>query len=427
MSTRNSPSKAESLRNPAVVAAVLVVGSVVGITTLFVQLLPDAPAWKFGLVDQPFWLAGGFLLFAALKRRGAGRVAMSLWGFGSILQIVFVACELWDGKSLGASSLSSGDLASIAGWSRLLAIECYVVALVLAGTIGRTDPILNAMRRLHDAPGDMEDKALFADRCRQEGLAVPQTLLESGGGKDGVTWHVSRDQLDRDLLCKPRSGSNSLGNLIFRRIAPNLYRDPEGDQVDLDTVLAWVDAYSRTTPVIVQPRLRTSPELADLADHSLVTARVLTCLDSENRPFPTHAFLRIPGGREPGWRGKAQYFVPIDLENGSLGAMTNDLSKSFARRFGRSPVTGQAVEDRVLRAWPAIQALALKAHRAFPQRILVSWDIALTDEGPLLLAGSISPDVMFPQRRDRERIALSPLGSLLQHHVAVRHGGGNLD
>ena len=427
MSTRNSPSKAESLRTPAVLASVLAVVLVVVIATLFTQLLPHAPAWIFGLVDLPFWLVAGALLFAALKRRSAGRVAMFLWCFGSILQIVFVACDLWDGKSLGAGSLSSNDLASIAGWSRLLAIECYVVALVLACKTGRTDPILNAMRRLHDAPGDMEDKVLFADRCRQEGLAVPQTLLESGGGKDGVAWHVSRDQLDRDLLCKPRSGSNSLGNLIFRRIAPNLYQDPEGDHVDLETVLAWVDAYSRTTPVVVQPRLRTNPELADLADDSLVTARVLTCLDSENQPFSTHAFLRIPGRREPGWRGKAAYIVPIDLESGCLGAMTDDRLTGFAMRFSRSPVTGQALEGRVLRPWPAIQALALKAHRAFPQRILVSWDIALTDEGPLLLAGSISPDVMFPRRRDRERLALSPLGPLLQHHVAVRHGGGNLD
>lgn len=423
MSTRNGLSDAASLHAPTMLASVLVVV----IATLFTQLLPDAPVWKHGLVDLPFWLAAGAILLVVLKRRGVGRVAMSLWGFGSILQIVFVACDLWDGKSLGAGSLSSDGLASIAWWSRLLAMECYVVALVLAGRAGRTDPILKAMRRLHDAPGDMEDKVLFADRCRQEGLAVPQTLLESGGGKDGVTWHVSRDELDRDLLCKPRSGSNSLGNLIFRRIAPNLYLDPEGDKVDLDTVLAWVDAYSRTTPVVVQPRLRNNPELADPADHSLVTARVLTCLDSENRPFPTHAFLRIPGRREPGWRGKAQYFVPIDLENGCLGAVTNDRLTGFAKRFSRSPVTGQAVEGRVLRTWPAIQALALKAHRAFPQRILVSWDIALTDEGPLLLTGSISPDVMFPQRRDRERIALSPLGPLLQHHVAVRYGGGNLD
>ena len=311
----------------------------------------------------------------------------------------------------------------------VLAMERYVVALVLAVKTGRIAPVLTAMRRLQVAAGDgdKEDRVLFADRCRHEGLAVPQTLLESGAGTSGITWHVSRDQLDRDLFCKPRTGSDSLGNLIFRRIAPNLYQDPEGDNVDLDTVLAWVDAYSRTTPVIVQPRLRNHPELADIADQSLVTVRMLTCLDSENCPMPTHAFLRIPGRVESKWRGKTTRFVPIDLENGCLGPVTSDRLTGFAARFNRHPAKGQAIEGRVLHTWPAIRELALKAHRAFPQRIIVSWDIALTDEGPLLLAGSISPDAMFAQRHVREPIAPGPPVPLLQKHVAMRHESSNLD
>ena len=318
-----------------------------------------------------------------------------------MLQFVFIVCDLLEGKSLDAWSLSAGELASIAGWSRLLANECYVVALVLVDGTAGTHHALNAMRRLHDSPYDMNDKVLFAVRCRQEGLAVPQTLLESGAGREGVNWHVSRDELDRDLFCKPRSGSNSLGNLVFLRIATNLYRDPEGEEIDLDTVIAWVDAYSRTTPVIVQPRLRSHPEIADLADQSLVTVRVLTCLDSENRPVLTHAFLRIPGRREPKWGRKKLYAV--------------------------HPVTGRVVEGRVLRTWPAIQKLALDAHRAFPQRIIVGWDIAITDEGPLLLAGSISPEAMFSRRRDRNGIGLSPLGPLLQHHVSMSRDSRNPD
>ena len=353
------------------------------------------------LLDLPFWLAASAAIYFVLRHGSERRVAMKLWRLGLVLQLVFIVCDRLEGRSLDAWSLSASDLASIAGWSRLLAIECYVVALVLVDGTAGNDHVLSAMRRLNDSPYDMKDNVLFAVRCRQEGLAVPQTLLESGAGRDGVNWHVSREELDRDLFCKPRSGRNSLGNLVFRRIARNLYRDPEGVEADLDTVIAWVDAYSRTTPVIVQPRLRNHPEIADLANQSLVTARVLTCLDSESRPILTHAFLRMKGEREPKRGRKDTYAV--------------------------HPVTGRVVEGRVLQTWPEVQALALDAHRAFPQRVIACWDIAMTDEGPLLLGGSISPDLMFLRRQDRNGIGLSPLGPLLQHHMSVSRESRNLD
>ena len=488
------------------------------------------------LVDLPFWLAATVMVREVLRRGRERPGAQAFWRMGMVLQFVFIVCDLWEGKSLNAWSISAGDLSSIAEWSELLAIECYVVALVLVGAArtdastmarpvqpvgaearriyrqahlfrkaiyppvrwtfwpglrgavlvlgsvglvavlgpaarrasGRTlraqfgdllslcmqqdfDPlayyfqelyreggraeaafyltrsetkngllhVLNSMRRSPEGPREMKDKVLFAACCRREGLAVPPTLLESGDSRGDATWNVPRDQLDRDLFCKLRSGRGAQGVLVFLRIAPHLYRDPEGEEIDLDTVLVWLQAASRTAPVIVQPRLRNHPELADLADQSLVTVRVLTCLDSKSRPVVTHAFLRILSKLEPEWRRKDEYGVPIDLSSGRLGAMCSDRLTSGARRFSHHPVTGQAVEGRVLESWPFIQALAQNAHRAFPHRIVVGWDIAMTDEGPVLLEGNINLDIMFPQRVHRQGIGRSALGPLLQHHLAV--------
>jgi hypothetical protein len=82
-------------------------------------------------------------------------------------------------------------------------------------------------------------------------------------------------------------------------------------------------------------------------------------------------------------------------------------------------VKGQPVAGRVLATWPALKALAMAAHRAFPHRILVGWDLASTVDGPVLLEGNINLDVMFPQRVHRQGFADSPLGPLLQHHLAT--------
>lgn len=487
MQTQNGPFKTRTLDIPAV----LVLAVAVIVVTCLAQSLTDAPTWKFDsavrlasgfavltgmgwtlfqlmsqrnmpderrrwalaffamavlgavqatdwlvgsglmaddwLVDLPFWLAASALVYVVLRRGSERRIAVAFWQLGLVLQLVFIVCDLWEGKSLDAWSLAADELASIAAWSRLLAIECYVVALVLVDGTADTNHVLSAMRRLHDSPYDMKDKVLFAARCRQAGLPVAQTLLESSAGGEGVNWHVSRNEFDRDLFCKPRGGRNSLGNLVFHRIAKNLYRDPEGDEIDLDTVLAWVDAYSRTAPVIVQPRLKNHPEIADLANQSLVTVRVLTCLDSENSPVLTHAFLRIKGKLEPKWGPNDTYGVPIDLTSGRLEAMTTDRVLSFAKRFSRHPLTGVVIEGRVLHTWPEIRALALKAHRAFPQRIIAGWDIAMTEDGALLLAGNISPELMFLRRHDRDGISRSPLGPLLLHHLSTSKEGRHLD
>ena len=488
------------------------------------------------LVDLPFWLAATVMVREVLRRGRQRPGALALWRLGMVLQFVFIVCDLWEGKSLNAWSISAGDLASIAEWSELLAIECYVVALVLVGAArtdasrlarptaavgaearriyrqahlfrkaiyppvrwafwpgfrgvvlltgsvglvavlgpaarrvsGRTlrgqfgdllllclrhdfDPlayyfqelyreggraeaafyltrsetkngllhVLNSTRRSPDGPREMKDKVLFAACCRREGLPVAQTLLESGDGPGDLKWKVPRDQLDRDLFCKLRSGRGAQGVLVFRRIAPDLYVDPEGEEIDLDAVLVWLQAASRTAPLIVQPRLRNHPELADLAEQSLVTVRVLTCLDGESRPVVTHAFVRILSKLEPNWHRKDEYGVPIDLVSGRLGAMSSDRLASCAQRFSHHPVTGHAVEGRVMESWQVIQALAQDAHRAFPHRIVVGWDIAMTDEGAVLLEGNVNLDIMFAQRVHRQGIGRSALGPLLQHHLAV--------
>jgi hypothetical protein len=488
------------------------------------------------LVDLPFWVAATVMVRTVLRRGRERRGALASWRLGMVLQWVFIACDLGEGKSLAAWSISAHDLASIAEWSELLAIECYVVALVFAGAAapaaasaiprtalpvgaearriyeqanlfrsaiyprfrwvlwpglrgallvlgsaglvaalgpavrrasGRTlraqlgdllelglrrgfDPLayyfqelyreggraeaghyltrnetknglfhaLNSLRPSPHGQNEMKDKVLFAACCRRAGLAVAQTLLQ-GGSEEGVAPQVPREQLDRDLFCKLRSGRGARGAQMFRRIAPERYEAFDGKEMDLDAVLAWLRAASQAAPLIVQPRLRNHPELADLADQSLVTVRVLTCLDGRSSPVVTHAFLRILSKLEPGWRRKDEYGVPIDLESGRLGAMSSDRLARCALRFSHHPVTGRVVAGRVLRTWPAVRTLALAAHRAFPHRILVGWDIAVTREGPVLLEGNINLDIMFPQRVSRQGVGRSPLGPLLQHHLAV--------
>jgi len=169
--------------------------------------------------------------------------------------------------------------------------------------------------------------------------------------------------------------------------------------------------------MIVQPQLRTHPEIADLADQSLIAIRVLTCLDERGEPVVTHGLLRILSKLEPAWDCRDEFASPIELHTGRLGQLISDRVAEI-ERHSHHPVTRQRVEGRVLAQWPAISALATEAHRAFSHRVFVGWDIASTVDGPVLLEGNTNLDVMFPQRAYRQGFGRGPLGPLLHRHLA---------
>lgn len=485
------------------------------------------------LLDLPLWVAVAALMRWLLYSTRANAWVRRAWQLGLAMQLVDIVCDFGGGRLLAGWLGSPGTIASITEWAELLAIEAYVVALVLVelapaaaplrraamaagaearrvfeaaglfrtasypplrwahwpgvregvtiaaslvlvvaigprarrasgrpllrqlgdllllGLRDRFDPLsyylqdlhfrggrgeaahyltryetknglLHALNALAPPPGrghELSDKLVFAVCCRLAGVATPPVLLACSGGE--VVAGGARTELDRDLCCKPRRGRGANGIALLRRVAPQRWQDERGATLDLDALTERLREAGRDAPLIVQPRLRNHLEVADLADRSLVTIRVITCLDPSGRPVVTHGVLRLLSKLEPGWPGDDEYGAPIDLATGTLGALRSDRVRRCAMRWSHHPVLGQPVEGRRLALWPELQALALAAHAAFPHRTLVGWDLASTPEGPVVLEGNNSPDVMFPQRVYEQGFGRGPLGPLLQHHLAA--------
>ena len=485
------------------------------------------------LLDLPLWAGVAVLMQRLLRSARASRWTLRAWQVALGLQLVDIVCDFGGGRLVVGWLASADTIASLTEWSELLAIEAYVVALVLleiapaaprlrraalaagaearrlfeaanlfrkasypplrwahwpgvreavvvAASLGlliavgpaarrasgrsllaqlgdllllglrdRFDPLSYYLQDLHFCGGraeaaqyltryetkngllhalnelasptargnELSDKLLFAECCRLAGVATPPVLLASGGGE--VVAGASRAALDRDLCCKPRKGRGASGIVVLPRVAPERWQDESGAMLDLDGLIERLRERGRDAPLIVQPRLVNHGEIADLADRSLVTFRVLTCLDPAGRPVVTHGVLRLLSKLEPGWPRDDEYGAPIDLATGTLGALRSDRILRCATRWSHHPVLGQAVEGRRLAAWPELQALALAAHAAFAHRTLVGWDLAWTPDGSVVLEGNNSLDVMFPQRVYRQGFGRGPLGPLLQHHLAA--------
>ncbi|CAN5436510.1 hypothetical protein BH09PSE6_BH09PSE6_01140 [soil metagenome] len=486
-------------------------------------------------IDLPLWFTVAVFVRLALASKPGKPWVMTLWKVAVGLQVVFVCCDFFDGRSFDWLPVSSSSIESVAEWVELMAIECHVVALVMFGAAwnagvarARREPLAVGVearrlyaeghlfvrasyppvraafypgvhqavlfvaclvllaghgRRVRQACGvplarqlgellelgfreavdplsyyqqelyrngglqearyyltrletkngllkrlnslkpqpfdnrEMKDKALFAACCDEAGLAVPRTLMSSEGG--AITWHVPPTSLTGDLFSKPRAGRGARGVHLYLQRADGSYVTDAGLQLDHEALIVALESRARRKATLVQRRLRNHPQIADLADRSLIAIRVLTCLDGDGEPVVTHGLLRVLSKLEPYWQCVDEFAAPIELDSGELGSFVSDRLDDGFVRHARHPVTDAQVEGRVLASWPAIKDLALRAHRRFAHRVIVGWDIAATDEGPVLLEGNTNLDVMFPQRAYRQGFGRGPLGPLLAIQLAA--------
>lgn len=268
--------------------------------------------------------------------------------------------------------------------------------------------------------GELGDKQLFREVCAAAGVETPRTLAVASAS--AFVLKGSDEELQRDLFCKHQKGMGAIGTAAYvYEGQPGHYRDEAGKPIaSLQDLAADIQSHASKKPMIVQPWLRNHPEIASLADRSLLVFRVITCLDQTGAPVVAVAMLRLLAKLEPDWHKQlpdGEYASPIDIDTGELGKFTGDSPKTAALRYDRHPITAERINGRRLECWQEVKDFALKVHRAIPYRTVVGWDIALTPDGPVALEGNSNFDVMFLQRVLDLPLGLTPLSPLLRPHI----------
>jgi hypothetical protein len=276
---------------------------------------------------------------------------------------------------------------------------------------------LNGRRENLVGGNDMGNKAFFAEFCQNSNLPYPATLGIVGPS------HIEIDPalLKRDLFIKPRNGKGAF-NACGVTFVAGRYVDENGHCMTLDELITRVKDKADGDTMLIQPWLRNHPDISDLAKDSLLAFRVVTCLNEQDEPEVVLAMLRLLCMLEPDWKSDAwladlEFGSAIDLESGVMGLLLGDGFDNVPHRFARHPYTDSAIVGRKLEQWPAICELAVNAHTMLKHRVAIGWDIALTPEGPVLLEGNKSFDVMFLQRVQMKPIGATRFGDLLVHHM----------
>jgi Sugar-transfer associated ATP-grasp len=276
---------------------------------------------------------------------------------------------------------------------------------------------LNAMRSNPFTGNEMNDKALFSEVCSRAGIAHAPTLARAERGT--VQWLTAKEEIAFDLFCKRRNGMGAKSTMTLRHAGPNRFVATDGRVMNLNEIESCLSIASRKHPMLVQRRLRNDASLCDLAKDSLLAVRVITCLNAQDEPEVCLAMLRVLAVLEPEWRSlpDGEYAAPIDLASGRLGRLTGDNMRTAPIRMDFHPATAARITGRTLAQWPDIASLARRAHRAVPHRLILGWDIASTDDGPIALEGNTNFDVMFLQRVHDAPASESRFGELMNFHL----------
>jgi hypothetical protein len=269
----------------------------------------------------------------------------------------------------------------------------------------------------------LQDKAEFSAHCRAHGLSVVPEILIAGHGELHWVEGTEGRLPEYDLFFKPARGRGGTGAEVWRYCGGSTYRRTNGEAASETELLERLRGRNET--YLVQPRLINHPAVVDLSIGTLATVRMLTILDEGDRPVATHAVFRMAVGDNLVVDNfhAGGIAAAIDMKSGRLGRATDIGLRAERGWCERHPDTGGQILDRLLPFWPETVAVAERGHAAFPARVLIGWDIAITGMGPMLVEGNAAPDVDLIQRPYGAPLGNSRFGELLAYHIG--HPAGN--
>jgi hypothetical protein len=231
-------------------------------------------------------------------------------------------------------------------------------------------------------PNPIDDKLAFHELCRVHALPSPQILAAfTPTGK--LLEFESGQPPKRDLFVKPRNGLGSDGaeRLRWHGIGFESNRGLRIRSQDLCGYLATRARIENRT-LLVQPNLSNHPVLRTGSNANLATVRLVTGLSTDGKVFPICGFIYF---------ARTDQVIPdryvsvalIDAGSGRLMSGPQEICGVTKPQIDTGSYDAYTLPD-----WETALRYARVAHQACSNFVFVGWDIALTDNGPMLLEGN---------------------------------------
>ncbi|MCA3574899.1 MAG: hypothetical protein IOC86_13375 [Aestuariivirga sp.] len=280
---------------------------------------------------------------------------------------------------------------------------------------------------LQPPPGadGMDDKIWFAEHCHEQAVRAVPVLMHFSKGERQPLKGGSEALPDGDLFVKPRSGSGGHRMERWDTLGEGRYRNAHGEILDREALMEKLSRQSLKDDFLVQPRLHNHPALDDISNGALATVRLLTCRNEQGRPEATNAAFRMAIGNSVVDNfHQGGLATEVDLATGVIGIASDIGVRPDVGWRDTHPVSGARFAGRTLPHWPEVVALAVRAHEAFPERVIVGWDVAMLADGAMIVEGNGKPDLDIHQRAERRPAGNARIAHLLVFNVRKARAAG---
>lgn len=277
-----------------------------------------------------------------------------------------------------------------------------------------------------DGADGMDDKIWFAEHCHEKGVTAVPVIMHFSQGERQPLKGGSGTLPDADLFVKPRSGSGGHRMERWDTLGDGRYRNAHGEVLDRGQLMEKLSRQSLKDDFLVQPRLANHPALDDISNGALATVRLLTCRNEDGKPEATNAAFRMAIGNSVVDNfHQGGLATEVNLATGEIGIASDIGVRPDVGWRETHPVSGARFAGRTLPHWQAVVALAVRAHEAFPARVVVGWDVAMLADGAMIIEGNGKPDLDIHQRAGRGPAGRSRIAELLVFNLCQRLGAGS--
>lgn len=187
--------------------------------------------------------------------------------------------------------------------------------------------------------------------------------------------------------CKLSRGTMGADFFLFEKDEEGFLMD--GKRVGVKEITGRTTAGRR---YLIQDFVYQHKDIAKIAPNSLNTIRVETVRWKKNTHIH-YALARFSARAEANVDNATQggTFVGIDIDRGVLREFGEYFKFENGAHETEHPISGVTYKDFPLPYWDEIVELVTKLHPLFYGLVSVGWDIAITENGPIVLEGNTSP------------------------------------
>ena len=236
-------------------------------------------------------------------------------------------------------------------------------------------------------------------------LAIYCNSLKTGAANvacDEQQLHkILTDESNYPMFGKPADGVQSLGSVGLRRYVPQKksIETHEGREILLDTFVSqlrthYPDGY------LFQKFLTPHVAIRALCGDRLATVRIIT-LATEAGPKVFRICWKIPAGENAAdnyWR-KGNLLAKIDIDQGRVQRVLSGVGLDLLQH-DLHPDTDVPLIDFQIPHWQRALNTAIEAAQMMRHIPLIGWDVAVLDEGPVIVEMNQTPDFILPQLAD---------------------------